>query len=168
MANLQGKEKKRKRKEKRRLQGAAARRVACADSIMAKHCRISLLAAICACAGIQLLACKCLCFAQLTCIAKVGCSVLLLLLLLLQSSEEEEEAEGTELQPRYERRVRQAVQRYSPPKDEAQPMKEGARGASGGRSGSAKRRGYQQDRADSDSEEVSGGQGEGKAGQEAV
>jgi C4-dicarboxylate-specific signal transduction histidine kinase len=62
---------------------------------------------------------------------------------LLQSSEEEEgeEEEGNELQPRYARRTRQTVQRYSPPRQE--PM---ARAKA-----SSKLRGHQQG-GDSDSE----------------
>ena len=82
----------------------------------------------------------------------------------VQSSEEEEEGEEQEeKQPRYARRVRQTVQRYSPPKDTlaAAAKSSGGGGSGGGRrdrgAGGSKHPGYPQDGDDSDSEEVRGG-----------
>lgn len=57
-----------------------------------------------------------------------------------QTEEEEEEGE----RPRYERRVRQTVQRYSPPKEEAPPAAKGG--------AKARERGYRREQGDSDSE----------------
>jgi hypothetical protein len=80
--------------------------------------------------------------------------------LMLQDSAEDEEEVAQETgkkgatrglsrrdKPRYERRVRQTVQRYSPPKDD-----DGVQATAGKASG--KRRHYQQDLADSSSDEV--------------